>query len=46
MFIYNDGKGIELSDVPEFCTTHPGEDDQCVTSFNDSSASCVRNCKT
>lgn len=40
MFIYNGGKGVELSHVPEFCTTRPGEDDQCVTSFYDSSASC------
>lgn len=41
MFIHNKGKGVELTDVSEFCTTRPGEDDKCVTSFFDSSASCV-----
>ena len=41
MFIHDKGKGVELTDVHEFCTTPPGDDDDCVTSFSDSSASCV-----
>ena len=41
MFIHDKGKGVELTDVHAFCTTPPGDDDDCVTSFSDSSASCV-----
>lgn len=41
MFIDDKGKGVELTHVREFCTTTPGDDDDCVTSFLDSSASCV-----
>ena len=41
MFVHDGGKGVQLSDVREFCTSSPGDDDDCVTSFFDSSASCV-----
>ncbi|XP_028400737.1 beta-1,3-glucosyltransferase-like isoform X2 [Dendronephthya gigantea] len=40
MFIHDKGKGAELTDVREFCTSSPGDNDDCVTSFYDSSASC------
>jgi hypothetical protein len=41
MFVHDQGKGVQLTDVPEFCTSPPGDNDDCVTSFLDSSASCV-----
>ena len=41
MFIHDKGKGVELTDVHEFCTLSPGDNEDCVTSFYDSSASCV-----
>jgi hypothetical protein len=41
MFVHDGGKGVQLSDIREFCTSPPGDDDDCVTSFFDSSASCV-----
>ncbi|CAB4020202.1 beta-1,3-glucosyltransferase isoform X1, partial [Paramuricea clavata] len=40
MFVHDQGKGVQLTDVPEFCTSPPGDNDDCVTSFLDSSASC------
>ncbi|XP_031557357.1 beta-1,3-glucosyltransferase-like [Actinia tenebrosa] len=40
MYIWNDGKGISLTDVPEFCTSKPGEDKLCATSFNSTPFDC------
>lgn len=42
MYIFHDGKGIKLTDIPEFCTSTLDDDETCVTSFIDSSMSCVR----
>ena len=41
MFIHDGGRGAQLTNVRELCTLPPGDDDDCVTSFLDSSASCV-----
>ena len=41
MFIRDGGGGAQLTNVREFCTLPPGDNDDCVTSFLDSSASCV-----
>ena len=40
MFIHDGGRGAQLTNVRELCTLPPGDDDDCVTSFLDSSASC------
>ncbi|XP_046840897.1 beta-1,3-glucosyltransferase-like isoform X2 [Xenia sp. Carnegie-2017] len=40
MYIFHDGKGIKLTDIPEFCTSTLDDDETCVTSFIDSSMSC------
>ncbi|EDO41359.1 predicted protein [Nematostella vectensis] len=41
MFIRNEGEGTLLTDVPELCTTLPGTQEHCATSYN-SSISCGR----
>ncbi|KAK3751778.1 hypothetical protein QZH41_013237, partial [Actinostola sp. cb2023] len=42
MYIRNEGKGVDLTNVPELCTTRLGEQKLCVTSFNNGPEDCVR----
>ena len=44
MFIRDEGKGVLLTDVPEFCTSsqETSESTECVTAFNSAPPSCVR----
>ena len=41
MFIREDGKGTLLTDVPEFCTSEPTINQECVTSLKSSGPDCV-----
>ena len=42
MFIRDEGRGTLLTDVPEFCTSEPRDNQECVTSLKTGGPNCVR----
>lgn len=40
MFIRDEGRGTLLTDVPEFCTSEPGDNQECVTSLKTGGPNC------
>ena len=41
MFIRDEGRGTLLTDVPEFCTSEPKDQQDCVTSLKSGGPECV-----